>query len=236
VCKSTGCIRACAAALHRVVPGAPLRWLRARADTCIRIGRRLATGSQYLLATACAAALPRFVADSPFRWLRGCADACVALGWRLVAGSQYLLATAAACSWRHAAYLAASACGQRASMFSEDAQPSRRPCLLSRSKRGRNLLRRAPRGAGLCRVAAARRGVQLAPWSAVRARQRARAWSQGGLGQCWVRIRRWIDACDRYSEKPTTESYHTTAMETRPQFLSFPQFVRTCSIFEFSCV
>jgi hypothetical protein len=158
VCKSTGCVRACAAALHRVMPG------------------------------------------SPIRWLRGCADACVAFGWRLVAGSQGLLATTTACLWRHAACLAASACEQRAYMFSEDVQPSRRPCLLSRSKRGRDLLRRAPRGAGLCRVAAARRGVQLAPWSAVRARRRARAWSQGELGQRWVRTLRCANTCVRYSE------------------------------------
>ena len=46
-----------------------------------------------------------------------------------------------------------------------------------RVAQGRRILRGAPRGAGLCRVAAARRGARLARWSAVRERRATWLWS-----------------------------------------------------------
>ena len=148
---------------------------------------------------AFAAALRFVVPGSPLGWLRIRADACMTTVRRFATGSKALLCTATNHLHRSTTSRSASVFGQFAQGCNVNAQPPRRLGLLGHVKRGRNLLRRAPRGAGLCRVSAARRGARLASWSTVRARRREWAWSQSDREQRWVRIRRWVGICERLS-------------------------------------
>ena len=127
------------------------------------------------------------------------ADACMTTMRRLATGSKVLLFTATDRLRRSTASLSASVVGQHAQGCDEHAQRPRRLGLLGHMDRGRNLLRRAPRGAGLSRVSAARRGARLASWSTVRARRREWAWAQSDRGQRWMRIRRWVGRCEQLS-------------------------------------
>ena len=58
---------------------------------------------------------------------------------------------------------------------------------MARNCRSRRMWSRSCRGAGLARVAAARRGVLLAPWEAVRRHRQAWKWSKTWLGAAVLR-------------------------------------------------
>ena len=70
-----------------------------------------------------------------------------------------------------------------------------RPSQQERAVRGRRLLRSAPRGAGLCRIAAARRGARLATWATVRQRRREWLWSKRASSRMYTRLAAGLDAC-----------------------------------------
>ena len=127
----------------------------------------------------------------PGLWLRARADGCVTLARRLVTAAHLCVTTAGrrAHGWMHWWQPFPETCDR------PEPDVSRRLPLQERAVRGRRLLRSAPRGAGLCRVAAARRGVRLATWATVRQRRRQWLWSKLVSSRMYIRLAAGLDAC-----------------------------------------